>query len=64
MFTTDLSEKYQDDITIHEIDAGCLGQVIEYSYTGNITINTHNAQNMLSASSLLQVTHDRFVGRS
>ena len=56
MFTTELCEKYKEEIYIHEIDAECLENLIEYAYTGTIMITTQNAQNMLSACSLLQVS--------
>ncbi len=55
MFTTDLNESKQDRITILEVDAKSVQQVIEYAYTGCIEINKGNAQNLLAVASLFQI---------
>ena len=55
MFTSDLNESKQDRISILEVDARSVEQVIEYAYTGCIEINKENAQNLLAVASLFQI---------
>lgn len=55
MFTTGLAETDQDLVTLNGVEAGMMAGLIEYAYTGEITINKHNVQNLLSAANLLEV---------
>ena len=55
MFTTDLNESKQDKVSILEVDANSVRQVIEYAYTGHIEITKNNAQNLLAVASLFQI---------
>ena len=54
MFTAGQAETGQDLVTLN----GMVG-LVEYAYTGNININKHNCQNLLSAANLLEVMPDR-----
>ena len=56
MFTTDLNESRQDTIIIYEVDSKSMLQVIKYAYTGRLEITKTNAQNLLAASSLFQIS--------
>lgn len=56
MFTTRLTESKMDSINLYEVDAWSVKQVIEYAYTGKLEITKHNAQNLLAAASLFQIS--------
>ncbi|ELT96732.1 hypothetical protein CAPTEDRAFT_109214 [Capitella teleta] len=56
MFTADLTERGQAEVELHEVDPESVYLIIEYAYTGHIEITRSNAQNLLAASSLFQVT--------
>lgn len=43
------------EIEIHELDPVAIEVLIDYAYTGQITITTDNVQVLLPASSLLQM---------
>lgn len=55
MFGVDMVERNCDVVTLHDIDPSSLKQLIDYAYTGEITITEENVQVLLPASSLLQV---------
>ena len=55
MFTAGLAETGQDLVTLNGVEAGMMAGLIDYAYTGNININKHNVQNLLSAANLLEV---------
>ncbi|PNF39480.1 Kelch-like protein 17 [Cryptotermes secundus] len=59
MFNDDLVEKLQEEVTLHDVDAAALQQLVDYSYTGEILITEDNVQVLLSASSLLQMSSVR-----
>ncbi|EDO41954.1 predicted protein [Nematostella vectensis] len=59
MFTSNLLECTQRTITLYDIDVGALQQIVEYFYTGKITIDEDNVQFLLHASCLLQVDRVR-----
>ena len=56
MFTTDLTERRQERIHLHEVDPSSVELVIDYSYTGQIEITKQNAQNLLAVASLFQIS--------
>jgi kelch-like protein 17 (actinfilin) len=37
-------EKLQEDVTLHDVDARALQQLVDYSYTGEILITEDNVQ--------------------
>ncbi|XP_043246385.1 kelch-like protein 17 [Amphibalanus amphitrite] len=56
MFTNDLAEKRQCQITLHDIDAHAIQLLVDFAYTGELQICEDNVQALLPASSLLQLT--------
>lgn len=48
-------ERHQGIVTLHDVDVEALRQLIEYTYTGELTITEDNVQVLLPASSLLQI---------
>lgn len=55
MFNEDMLERNMDVISLHDIDPDSLKRLIDYAYTGEITITEENVQVLLPASSLLQI---------
>lgn len=40
----DMAEKLQQEVTLHDVDATALQQLVDYSYTGEILITEDNVQ--------------------
>lgn len=59
MFTHDMIESKQREITIQGIDAGALESLIDFAYSGKIRINTINVQSLLVGASFLQLNKVR-----
>lgn len=55
MFTGDLKESRQDKVVLFGVEFSALEDLVNFCYTGRIEINVDNVQNLLSASSLLQL---------
>ncbi|XP_014240962.1 kelch-like protein 18 isoform X2 [Cimex lectularius] len=55
MFLNDMAESKQKDITIHGIDAVALEALVNFAYSGKVTINTNNVQNLMVGASFLQL---------
>ncbi|KAH7642303.1 kelch-like protein [Dermatophagoides farinae] len=55
MFNSEMIEKSMSHIEIREIDPNALKLLIEFIYTGQLTITEANVLNLLPASSLLQL---------
>ncbi|KPM10475.1 Kelch-like protein 4 [Sarcoptes scabiei] len=55
MFNNEMLEKNLPSITMSEIDFNALKLLIDYIYTGRLTITESNVLNLLPASSLLQL---------
>lgn len=55
MFTGDMKESRQDEVTLFDVEFSALEDLVNFCYTGRIEINAGNVQNLLSASSLLQL---------
>ncbi|KAL9915483.1 kelch-like protein 17 isoform X1 [Glossina fuscipes] len=55
MFNDDMLERTQGIVRLHDIDLLALKHLIDYIYTGEITITEQNVQTLLPASSLLQM---------
>ena len=55
MFTGDLKESRQDKVALFDVEFSALEDLVNFCYTGRIEINVDNVQNLLSASSLLQL---------
>lgn len=59
MFTAGLAESDMEVVTLQGVEPEMIERLIEYAYTGEITINKHNVQSLLSAANLLEVLHVR-----
>lgn len=51
----DMVERNRDKVTLYDVDSSALRQLIDYAYTGEITITEDNVQILLPVSSLLQI---------
>lgn len=51
----DMLERTQGIVRLHDIDVTAVRDLIDYIYTGEITITEQNVQVLLPASSLLQM---------
>ncbi|XP_046392448.1 kelch-like protein 18 [Ischnura elegans] len=59
MFTTDMVECHQKDITMKGIDAIALEALINFVYSGRIAIDHLNVQSLMVGASFLQLTEVR-----
>ncbi|KAL3846716.1 hypothetical protein ACJMK2_017682 [Sinanodonta woodiana] len=55
MFSSNLSEKTQSVIELHEMESDVFEKVIEFVYTAEITLTTANVQDLLHAACLLML---------
>lgn len=54
MFTTEMKERGQEEITIQKVDGDILRQLTEYCYSGKIAINSGNVLEMTKAADMMQ----------
>lgn len=59
MFTAGLSETDKKVVQLQGVEPEMIRNLVEFAYTGSITINKHNVQNLLSAANLLEVLQVR-----
>ncbi|XP_066497053.1 kelch repeat and BTB domain-containing protein 7 [Hoplias malabaricus] len=59
MFTGGLYESTQSKITIHDVDADSMAVIIDYCYTGKVTITEGNVQRLYAAANMLQLEYIR-----
>ncbi len=50
-----MRERNESRISIEGVEAPVMKQLIEYTYTSEISIDTDNAQQLLSAANMMQV---------
>ncbi|XP_033098525.1 kelch-like protein 20 [Anneissia japonica] len=55
MFTGELAESRQTEITIRDIDERAMEQLIDFAYTSVVTVEESNVQTLLPAACLLQL---------
>ncbi|XP_077998525.1 kelch-like protein 17 [Glandiceps talaboti] len=55
MFTSDMSECRQPEITMHDVDCHALELLVKFAYTAEVTVTEKNVQTLLPAASLLQL---------
>ena len=55
MFKSQMKERYEPSITIHEIDSTAVKHVIDYMYEGSITVNNTTVMDILAAADFLQL---------
>lgn len=58
-FLGDMKEQCSHEVILHDIDPTAVDLLVEYAYTGEITITPDNVQVLLPASSLLQIQEVR-----
>jgi hypothetical protein len=56
MFTHELLESGQEVVEIKDMDPDILSSLVDFAYTGLITVTVENVQEVLSAASLLQIS--------
>lgn len=56
MFTSAYAEGSQSSVEIHGVTLEALEALVNYFYTSEITLSTGNVQELLAASSMLQIT--------
>lgn len=59
MFTGGLYESTQKKITIHDVDADSMANIIDYCYTGKVTVTERNVQRLYAAANMLQLEYIR-----
>lgn len=59
MFTSDMLESRQREVTIKGIDSAAMEQLIQFAYSGRIAIQPHNAHSLMIGASYLQMTQVR-----
>ena len=55
MFKSQMKERYESSITIHEVDSSAVKYVIDYMYEGSITIDNTTVMDILAAADFLQL---------
>ncbi|XP_071496288.1 kelch-like protein 18 [Diadema antillarum] len=55
MFTTDMVESKQEEITMSGIDPSALEVLVNFSYSGRVIINTQNVLSILACANFLQL---------
>ena len=55
MFSTNMAESQQDKITLKELDPQTMSLVLDYIYTGQVTLSEETVQHLLSASNRFQL---------
>ncbi|KAK4475172.1 hypothetical protein MN116_002255 [Schistosoma mekongi] len=56
MFTGELAESRQTEVTLYDLDGDAVETLIDFCYTSQITVEECNVQNLLPAACLLQLT--------
>ncbi|KAI0237966.1 Kelch-like protein 3 [Lamellibrachia satsuma] len=59
MFSSDMRESLEQRVSISGIAPAIMEQLINYAYTANITISQEDAQHLLSAANMVQMTSIR-----
>lgn len=59
MFTHDMVESRQQEIIMHGVDACALEALINFAYSGKITLDKNNVQIIMMGASFLQLNKVR-----
>ena len=59
MFTSQLKECHDREVTLKDIEPTMLETLLQFAYTGSVTITQANVQSLMAASNLLQVRGQR-----
>ena len=55
LFKTEMKEKYQTTVELHDISGTTVKHLIEFTYTGTISLNSENVLDLLSVADYLQM---------
>lgn len=55
MFTSELCEKNQTSVELHAIPSHILQVLINFIYSGEVTINQNNVQELIVAADMLEI---------
>lgn len=55
MFSSNLIESKTSRVSLSHFDSASLGQLVDYAYTGSLTLHVNNVQNIFTIASILQV---------
>ncbi|OCT95550.1 kelch repeat and BTB domain-containing protein 7 [Xenopus laevis] len=59
MFTGGLYESKQQQVTLHDMDPESMALIIDYCYTGRVTVTESNVQRLYAAADMLQLEYVR-----
>ncbi|MEE6471047.1 hypothetical protein FKM82_009168 [Ascaphus truei] len=59
MFTGGLYESKQQQVTLHDMDPESMALIIDYCYTGRVTVTEANVQRLYAAADMLQLEYVR-----
>ncbi|CAH2223998.1 kelch repeat and BTB domain-containing 7 [Pelobates cultripes] len=59
MFTGGLYESKQQQVTLHDMDPEAMALIIDYCYTGRVTVTESNVQRLYAAADMLQLEYVR-----
>ncbi|KAL1780552.1 kelch repeat and BTB domain-containing protein 7 [Sigmodon hispidus] len=59
MFTGGMYESQQASVTIHDVDAESFEVLVDYCYTGRVSLSESNVQRLYAASDMLQLEYVR-----
>ena len=55
MFTSDVCESAQREVTLQEVTGDALHVLVTYLYHGNVTVTNDNVESLMTAASMLQL---------
>ena len=55
MFTNGMLETDQDVVLIRDIDADVMNSLLDFMYTGQVEITTHNVQSLMQGKIIVHV---------
>ncbi|XP_024142749.1 kelch repeat and BTB domain-containing protein 7 [Oryzias melastigma] len=64
MFTGGLNESMQDRVVIRGVDSESMSVIVDYCYTGRVTITESNVQRLYAAANMLQLEYIRKASSS
>ncbi|XP_068123907.1 kelch repeat and BTB domain-containing protein 7 [Hyperolius riggenbachi] len=59
MFTGGLYESKQQEVTLHDVSPESMALILEYCYTGKVTVTEANVQGLYAAADMLQLEYVR-----
>eukprot|EP00058_Branchiostoma_floridae_P017671 XP_002603160.1 hypothetical protein BRAFLDRAFT_274842 [Branchiostoma floridae] len=59
MFTSDMAESRQKTVVLQSLDAGSIGEILSYIYSGTLHVSMDKVQSLYQAADLLQLDYVR-----